>query len=197
MENTFISKELEELRSQINTLKEKLDKQTIVNDRHIRNSMASRANNLNKTVRNTVIGGVFALIYCPICFSFLGCSLPFVIATTLMLAVCLAVTIRQKVTLSRMDFSQGSLVETAKSLGRVREHYVIWSRFVAPVLIVLWYAWCMYELIRLDKSGGLVILVFATIGGIIGGIIGFSINRKVIRKTGEILEQIEELQRES
>jgi len=37
----------------------------------------------------------------------------------------------------------------------------------------------------------------AAVGAIIGGIIGFRINRKVIRKTGEILEQIEELQRES
>jgi Na+/glutamate symporter len=43
----------------------------------------------------------------------------------------------------------------------------------------------------------MVILVCATIGGIIGGLIGFRINRKIVRKTGEILEQIEELQRES
>jgi hypothetical protein len=127
------------------SLKEKLDKQTIVNDRHIRNSMASKANNLNNTVRGTVIGGVFALIYSPICFLHLGCSLPFVIATTLMLAVCLALTIYQKVALGRMDFSQGSLVEIAKSLGRVKIHYVQWTRSVAPVLIASWYAWCMYN----------------------------------------------------
>ena len=31
MENTFISHELDEMRSQINALKEKLEKQTIVN----------------------------------------------------------------------------------------------------------------------------------------------------------------------
>lgn len=195
--NTLISNELEEMREQIGILREKLEKQNIVNEQHIRNSMASKANNLNNTVRGTVIGGVFALIYCPICFLHLGCSLPFVIATTLLLAVCLALTIYQKVTLGRMDFSQGSLVEIAKSLGRVRRHYVRWTRSVAPVLIALWYAWCMYEFIKLDKSGGMVILVCATIGGIIGGLIGFSINRKVIRKTDEILEQIEELQKES
>lgn len=193
--NTLISHELEEMRAQINILKDKLEKQNIVNEKHIRNSMVLKANNLNNTVRGTVIGGIFALIYCPICFSHLGCSLPFVIATTIMLAVCLALTILQKVALGKMDFSQGSLVETAKTLGSVKKHYIQWTRFVAPVLISLWYAWCMYELIKLDKSGGIVILVFATIGGIIGGIIGFSINRKVITQANEILSQIKDLQK--
>ena len=183
------------MRSQISILKEKLEKQNIINDTHIRNSMKSKANDLHKTIRGTVGGGIFAILYCPICFHFLGCSLPFVAVTTVMLAVCLALTIRQNVVLGRMDFSQGNLVETAEALGSVRKHYVQWTRFVAPVLISLWYAWCMYELIKLDKSGGIVILVFATIGGIIGGIIGFSINRKVITQANEILSQIKDLQK--
>ena len=195
MENTFISHELEEMRSQISILKQQLEKQNIINDTHIRNSMKSKANDLHKTIRGTVGGGIFAILYCPICFHFLGCSLPFVAVTTVMLAVCLALTIRQNVVLGRMDFSQGNLVETAEALGSVRKHYVQWTRFVAPVLISLWYAWCMYELIKLDKSGGIVILVFATIGGIIGGIIGFSINRKVITQANEILSQIKDLQK--
>lgn len=197
MENTFISHELEEMRSQISVLKKKLEKQNIINDTHIRNSIKSKANDLHKTIRGTVGGGIFAILYCPICFLFLGCSLPFVAVTTVMLAVCLALTIRQNVVLGRMDFSQGNLVETAEALGSVRKHYVQWTRLAAPAIIIPWYVWCMYEFINLDKPDGIVLLVCATVGGIIGGIIGFSINRKVIRKTGEILEQIEELQRES
>ena len=197
MENTFISQELEEMRSQINILKQQLEKQNIVNENHIRNSMKSKANDLRKTIRGTVGAGIFALIYCPICFYWLGCSLPFVVVTTIVLAVCLVLTIRQNVVLGRMDFSQGNLVETAEALGSVRKHYIQWTRLAAPAIIIPWYVWCMYEFINLDKPGGIVLLVCATVGGIIGGIIGFSINRKVIRKTGEILEQIEELQRES
>ena len=195
MENTFISHELEEMRSQISILKQQLEKQNIINDTHIRNSMKSKANDLHKTIRGTVGGGIFALIYCPICFLFMGCSLPFVIVTTIMLAVCLALTIRQNVVLGRMDFSQGNLVETAEALGSVRKHYIRWTRLAAPAIIIPWYAWCMYEFIRLDNPGGIVLLVCASIGGIIGGIIGFSINRKVIRQANEILDQIEELQR--
>ena len=191
--NTIMSHELEEMRSQINALKEKLDQQTIVNDLHIRNSMKSKANDLNRTVKGTVGGGIFALIYCPVCFYWLGCSLPFVIVTTIILAVCLALTVRQKIVLGRMDFSQGSLVETAEALGRVRKHYVQWTKWAAPLIILPLYAWCMYEFIKLDKPGGIFILIGATVGGIIGGAVGFSINRKVVRQANEILSQIEEL----
>lgn len=184
------------MRSQISILKEKLEKQNIINDTHIRNSMKSKANDLHKTIRGTVGGGIFAILYCPIGFHFLGCSLPFVAVTTVMLAVCLALTIRQNVVLGRMDFSQGNLVETAEALGSVRKHYVQWTRLAAPAIIIPWYVWCMYEFINLDKPGGIVLLVCATVGGIIGGIIGFSINRKVVRKATEILDQIDELQKD-
>ena len=192
--NTLLSHELEEMRSQISILKEKLEKQNIVNEQHIRRSMKSKANDLHKTIRGTVGGGIFALIYCPIYFYWLGCSLPFVVVTTIVLAVCLALTIRQNVVLGRMDFSQGNLVETAEALGSVRKHYIRWTRLAAPAIIIPWYAWCMYEFIRLDNPGGIVLLVCATVGGIIGGMIGFSINRKVVRQANEILAQIEELQ---
>ena len=196
MENTFMSHELEEMRVQINILKDKLERQTIVNENHIRNSMKSKANDLRKTIRGTVGGGIFAILYCPICFYYLGCSLPFIIVTTVMLAICLALTIRQNVMLGRMDFSQGNLVETAEALGRVRKHYIQWTRLAAPAIIVPWYAWCMYEFIMLDKPGGIILVVCATVGGVIGGVIGLSINRKVVRKAEEILSQIEELQKD-
>ena len=66
----------------------------------------------------------------------------------------------------------------------------------APAIIVPWYAWCMYEFIMLDKPGGIILVVCATVGGVIGGVIGLSINRKVVRKAEEILSQIEELQKD-
>lgn len=193
--NTILSHELEEMRSQISTLKEKLAKQTIVNDLHIRNSMKSKANDMNKIIRGTVVGGIFALIYCPIFFAHYGCSVPFVIVTTVMLAVCLVLTIRQKVVLGRLDFSQGNLVDVARSLGNIRKHFIQWTRLAAPAITIPWFAWCVYEFIRLDMDGGMFLIAGAVVGGIIGGIVGVSINRKVVRQVNEILDQIEELQR--
>lgn len=196
MENTLISHELEEMRAQISILKDKLEKQTIVNESHIRLSMKSKVKDLNSTIKGTVAGGIFALIYCPIVFAHLGCSVPFVIVTTVMLAVCLILTIRQKVVLGRLDFSQGNLVEIAQSLGKIRKHYVQWTRLAAPAIVLPWFGWCLYEFIKLDSSPtGIFLCVGGAVGGIIGGIIGICINRKVVRKTDEILVQVEELQR--
>lgn len=196
MENTLMSHELEEMRSQITALKEKLDKQTIVNDLHIRNSMKSKANSMNRTISGTVAAGIFALIYCPICFSHLGCSVPFVIVTTVMLALCLILTVRQKRLLDKVDFSLGNLVGIAEALGHIRKHYTVWPKIVAPMFLVPWFAWCIYEFSKLNELGGMVVLVCAVVGGIIGGIIGFSIDRKVVRQTDDILSQIAELQKD-
>lgn len=197
MENSFISHELEEMRSQINVLKEKLDKQTIVNEEHIRRSMKSKMSDINKTVTVTIVMGMFALIYCTWFLYMQNCSLAFVITTAIMLAVCLCLTIGQKVTLGQMDLSRENLIDTAQTLSKVKTHYQNWHKIAIPVLVI-WFAWLMYEMtsvLGLDSSMAIGFCCGAAVGGIIGGIAGFRINRKIVRKAIEILEQIEELQR--
>ena len=195
--NTFISNELEEMRSQISALKEKLDKQTIVNEEHIRRSMKSKMSDINKTVTITIVLGVFALIYCTWFFYSQGCSLAFVGATAVMLAICLGLTIGQKLTLGRMNFSEGNLIETAQNLSKIRTHYQNWHKIAIPTIII-WVGWMMYEMINilgLDSSMALGFCCGTLTGCILGGIAGFRINRKIVRKATEILDQIEEIQR--
>lgn len=194
-ENTLISRELEEMRSQIGILKEKLDKQTIVNGMHIRNSMKSKASDMNRIIWGSIIAGMFALPYCTWFFWSQHLSVCFIIATAVMLAVCLGLTIAQQVTLRRMDFSQSNLVDVATKLNKVRTHYRNWWKTAIP-LLTAWFAWLMYEIISCMGTGPYVIgfCCGVLVGGIIGGIIGFRINRKVICKANEILDQIEELQ---
>ena len=192
MENTFISHELDEMRSQINALKEKLEKQTIVNEEHIRRSMKSKMSDINKTVTVTIILGIFALVYCTWFFYSQSCSLAFVISTAVMLAICLGLTIGQKIT-------QGNLIDTAQTLSKIKTHYQNWHKIAIPVLVV-WFAWLMYEMTSVLGINSPMAIGFccgAAVGGIIGGVIGFRINRKIVRKACEILEQIEELQKES
>lgn len=199
MENTFISHELEEMRSQISILKEKLEKQNIVNEQHLRRSMKSKMSSINRTMTITIFLGVFALVYCTWFFWSQGCSLAFVISTCIMLAVCLGLTIVQRVNLGRSDFSKGNLVETAQMLSKIRMHYQDWYKIAIP-MIIIWLGWMVYEMTGILGFDGPIAIGFfcgAAVGGIIGSILGFRINRKIVRKTGEILEQIEELQRES
>ena len=194
--NTLISHELEEMRAQLGMLKDKLEKQTIINETHIRNSMKSKMSDINKTVTGTIIAGVFALCYCTWFFYWQDFSLAFVIATFVMLAVCLGITIAQRVILGKMDFSQGNLVETAEKLSKIKKHYQDWYKIAIPMIIV-WFGWMMYEMLSIHGMESPMAIGFccgALIGGVIGGIIGMRINRKVARKATEILDQIAELQ---
>ena len=193
--NTLISHELEEMRAQLGSLKEKLEKQTIINETHIRNSMKSKMSDINKTVTGTIIAGVFALCYSTWFFYWQDFSLAFVIATFVMLAVCLGITIAQRVILGKMDFSQGNLVETAEKLSKIKKHYQDWYKIAIPMIIV-WFGWMIYEMLSIHGMESPMAIGFccgALIGGIIGGVIGMRINRKVARKATEILEQIAEL----
>ena len=197
MNSTIYSQELEEMREQVAILKKKLDKQTIISDTHIRNSMTSKRSDMTRTITATIIAGLFAAPYCTWIFCKFGFSPYFIIATDIMLAVCIAITIRQRYTLKNLDFTQGNLVEVAEKLSKVKTHYHEWIKIAIPMLLI-WVSWMAYEaLTRMEPSPTLMgFLPGAGIGIIIGGFIGHRINQKIVRKSTEILKQIEELQKD-
>ena len=196
--NTLLSHELEEMRSQIGLLKEKLEKQTIVNEQHIRRSMKSKMSDLTRTVAITIFAGVFALVYCTWFFWWQDLSLAFTVVTAVMLTVCIALTILQRVRLKSIDLSQSNLVGAAKSLAKIKKHYREWHWVAIPMLVV-WFGWLMYEVVSRLGTEPYVIgfCCGAVVGGLVGGFIGFRINRKMVRKISEILTEIEDLQKEN
>ena len=198
MENRLISHELEEMKIQIDNLKKKLEDQTIVNEKHIRNSFRIKISDINRTVTMTVITGILALVYCTWFFHFKGLSLAFTIATGLMLAVCVLLTLIQKIQLSRIDISAGNLVETARDISKIRTHYKDWYKTAIP-MIIIWFGWMTYEILTRFEMTPMTIgfLSGAATGGILGGIIGGRINKKIINRTEELLGYIEELQKEN
>ena len=198
MENRLISHELEEMKIQIDNLKKKLEDQTIVNEKHIRNSFRTKISDINRTVTMTVIAGMFALVYCTWFFHFKGLSLAFTIATGLMLAVCVLLTLIQKIQLSRIDISAGNLVETARDISKIRTHYKDWYKTAIP-MIIIWFGWMTYEILTRFEMTPMTIgfLSGAATGIILGGFIGGRINKKIINRTEELLGYIEELQKEN
>lgn len=195
MENMIFSHELEEMRSQVAILKNKLEKQTIINDSHIRNSMKAKRSDMTRIITATICIGALSIPYCTWIFYKFGFSLYFIVASDIMLAVCLGLTIKQRYTLMKLDFSQGNLVQVAQTLSKVKTHYHEWYKIALPMIFV-WSAWLGYEgLVCMEpspiKTG---FLTGAAMGIVIGGILGFRINRKIVKKSTEILEQIKELQ---
>ena len=198
MENRLISHELEEMKIQIDNLKKKLEDQTIVNEKHIRNSFKTKISDINRTVTMTVIAGILALVYCTWFFHFKGLSLAFTISTGLMLAVCVLLTLIQKIQLSRIDISAGNLVETARDISKIRTHYKDWYKTAIP-MIIIWFSWMTYEIVTRFEMTPMTIgfLSGAATGIILGGFIGGRINKKIINRTEELLGYIEELQKEN
>lgn len=198
MENRLISHELEEMKIQIDNLKKKLEDQTIVNEKHIRNSFRTKISDINRTVTMTVIAGILALVYCTWFFHFKGLSLAFTISTGLMLAVCVLLTLIQKIQLSRIDISAGNLVQTARDISKIRTHYKDWYKTAIP-MIIIWFSWMTYEIVTRFEMTPMTIgfLSGAATGIILGGFIGGRINKKIINRTEELLGYIEELQKEN
>ena len=112
-----------------------------------------------------------------------------------MLVVCLGITIKQRSSLKSFDFTQGSLVDVATKLNKVKTHYHEWIKIALP-MILLWTSWLVYEgITRMEPSP--IQMGFLTgigVGVILGGIVGYRINRKIVSKSTEILEHIKELQ---
>lgn len=198
MENRLISHELEEMKIQIDNLKKKLEDQTIVNEKHIRNSFRRKISDINRTVTMTIIVGILALVYCTWFFHFKGLSLAFTIATGIMLAVCVMLTLIQKKHLSRIDISTGNLLETARDISKIRSHYKEWYKTAIP-MIIIWVGWMTYEILTRFGMTPMTIgfLSGAATGGILGGFIGGRINKKIINRAEELLGYIEELQKEN
>lgn len=198
MENTLISHELEEMKIQIDNLKKKLEDQSIVNEKHIRNSFRRKISDINRTVTMTVIVGILALVYCTWFFHFKGLSLAFTIATGIMLAVCIILTLIQKKHLSRIDISTGNLLETARDISKIRSHYKEWYKTAIP-MIIIWLGWMTYEILTRFEMTPMTIgfLSGAATGVIFGGFIGGRINKKIINRAEELLGYIEELQKEN
>lgn len=198
MENRLISHELEEMKIQIDNLKKKLEDQTIVNEKHIRNSFRTKISDINRTVTMTVIAGILALVYCTWFFHFKGLSLAFTIATGIMLAVCIILTLIQKIHLSRIDISTGNLLESARDISKIRTHYKDWYKTAIP-MIIIWFGWMTYEILTRFEMTPMTIgfLSGAATGGILGGVIGGRINKKLINRTEELLGYIEEIQKEN
>lgn len=198
MEKRLISHELEEMKIQIDNLKKKLEDQTIVNEKHIRNSFRTKISDINMTVTMTVIVGILSLVYCTWFYHSKGLSLAFTIATGLMLAVCVLLTLIQKIQLSRIDISAGNLVETARDISKIRTHYKHWYKTAIP-MIIIWFGWMTYEILTRFEMTPMTIgfLSGSATGAIFGGIIGSRINKKIINRTEELLGYIEELQKEN
>lgn len=187
--------EIGQMRSQLLLLKKRLDNQAVLNEKHIRVAVRGGVSDLNSRGLAIMIFGLFALPFCVFSFYASGMSYWFCGATGVMLAFCVVMTWVHHRELLTLDMSNAAMVDVGTKVRKLNRSYVTWIRIALPMLAV-WFSWFAAEsVIRGNTS--LYYLAGAFAGGIIGLVIGLRFRKGVIRRTEEILAQIDELRAEN
>ena len=183
MENNEINNsELETMRAQIALLKEKLDKETIVSDKLLRDTMRHKARNINANAWVSVGASIFVIFWA---LTFLPCegfSWWFAGATILMMLVCDFFTWKYHKDVNAKTMNS-DLLTVAKVMKQLRDNYKKWLKY--------WFA-VEYCILLSDWRVALFMIIALLVGLAIGGFIGLKMHNSVIRNAEEIISQIEE-----
>ena len=191
MQNDF---DLENMRQQMTTLKNKLNQQEILNDRLMRRSMRNEVNTIARRYYVIMAIGLLMVPYGYWCFVKLcGLSLLFWIVTSIFMLVCVGATYYTLRKINDPNMMNHNLVEARKKVASAKKFEANWLFFGIPA-VVLWMSWFLYETYQLH-GGGISNGLFwgGCIGGIIGAICGLSLNFKTQRQYQDIIDQIEDL----
>ena len=186
--------EMEKMRQQMNLLKEKLEKQEIVNDRIVRNAMKKNIFFIN---RRNICLSILCLLMIPYSYwvfiRMTDFSVAFWIGTSIFMLICLGATIYNSLNLRGSDITRGDLLKVYNNVARAKKFDTNWLLFGIPMTI-LWLGWFVYEVYRKGGHEEVVTLMIAGgVGVVIGGLLGMAVYFKTQRQYREILDQIEDV----
>ena len=185
---------LEEMRQQMTTLKNKLNQQEIVNDRLIRRSMRNEVNSITRRYNIVMAIGILMVPYGYWCFvKLVGLSIFFWIVTSIFMLICAGATFYNSRKISDPGLMSHSLVEARKKVASAKKFESNWLLFGIPA-VILWMGWFFYEIYQI-QGGDFYNGFFwgGCIGGIIGAIIGIKIHLKTQHQYQDVIDQIEDL----
>ncbi|MBR5170656.1 MAG: hypothetical protein IKW85_08820 [Muribaculaceae bacterium] len=190
--------ELDEMRQQLNDVKNKVEKQGHLNEELVKRVVQDKMKSVHRTVFQLA---ALAIAATPI-YIFLkyqaGLSWALVIFTIVML---LGFIIADYF-INHMDINHmgDDMIETARKLTQMKKNRSI-SQKIGLAVCVPWLAWFGYEyyqynLSHFGQDNALFTLLPIAIGAIAGATIGIIIYRRMQRTNDEMIDQINELTRE-
>ena len=191
MEELFNTAELNEMKEQIALLRNKLEKETIVNEKLIRASMRDKLKAVKRRSYILCIVGIAAAALWKFGVS-PDFNPLFIDFTAFFLLFAVAYEVYCNRMLSAQNYIEGNLVDEARKLNRYKELARQWYWFSIPIVCV-WSCWYLYESYTVHAEQGRFLFIWGIIGGTIGGVIGWRIYRKGQKAINEVIEQIEEL----
>ena len=190
--------QLEEMRQQMAVLKEKLEKQEIINDQLMRNTIGTKLRKLKVEQRRKIIFIILGLIYIPaILYYLLHTDLWFIIFTVVFFAGAGLYDTYYTWGINAEDLQNKRLLETRERIIVMKRMNARWLWFSIPFVFV-WFALFVWQVYSHDSefhtsSGVTPLIIGAVVGGVIGGLIGMSKYKKQQRRASELIEEIEEL----
>ena len=179
-----------EMRQQMQQLRETLENQKIINEKILNRSYRNDLHSLRIRSSRVTVLAVVAMVL-TYNFRLIGFSLPFFIATEVMMLGCLVATLITNRHLPQMD---SDLVTAAQELRKFKMDYVNWLKIGIPILC-FWLAWMVTEVFVRDfpTEFRIPFLSGAGVGIVIGLVIGHRLRRQIIRSAEELLVSLENL----
>ena len=192
--------ELEQLREQMSIFKDKLNKQQIINDQLVRNTMKSKLSWIKSFVWGEII--IIPILLLGMAVFHAGTGLSWWLYG--FLAIGLIADATGDFIINRIPKGQllsGDLVETSKRLVKMKKQRTSWF-IIGLIFVTIWLVWFIVELVlKTDPDcalpdHNLVIAIMAiavAVGGVIGGIVSWFIFRKMQRTNNQLIEQINQV----
>lgn len=194
--------ELDDLRRQINELKNKVDQQGRLNEDLVKKAIQGKMRKLHHNLFWYCL--ILGLIVPFMIWDFIesGMSWPFIIFTI----VIFAASFIAEYFINRMKISNmgNDIVETASKLIQMKQNRKK-QLTIGFCAIAIWIPWYFYEIYKsaateIESSSMtsflIIVIISMLIGGAIGLAIGLNFYRKMQRTNDEMIDQINELMRE-
>ena len=192
-QNNMNEAQFEDMRRQMNTLKNKLEQQEIVNDRIIRRSMKQEASQISRRYNIIMVLCILMIPYTYVVFKMnLELSLTFWIGTSIFMLICAGATYYNSLNIANSNMMSKNLVEVGQKMARAKKFDANWLFFGIPAVIV-WLAWLVWELYQQDADAARYSLYGVVCGAVLGSVIGIKIHTKTLQQYQNIIDQIEDL----
>lgn len=184
----------EEMRNQFAILKQQLNKQEIVSDRLIRETMKVKTRDISYTKRTTYGAALFCLVMYPLTYLMHIWGLVFAIATCVMMMFIVVATWYIHRPVEQLNLMRDDFTSVARVMAKFKKQYNDWFHYVTPTLLIPWLAWACYEVAWKHAPAGInpwLVSLPLIIGAGIGVCIGYGYHRKAVNAAQEILDEIE------